>query len=186
MRGKEGRKISLHSSGSQSQNEPYLLLHVHAPRFYEFCRVSLCGIASGWNLDVVHMRSKNNLHAEVSTSTLDWASSLHSWVNSLSTGRSNPSDRIPHTRSLSFDSNDDEFEMTQTYGVASERSPEPSTAGFGEESRALLGNDTAPVRQRAEGHANIISSVSNLANTIIGSGMCRQLLPMMLNMKLCV
>ncbi|TDL23915.1 hypothetical protein BD410DRAFT_786588 [Rickenella mellea] len=64
--------------------------------------------------------------------------------------------------------------MVQTYGVAS-----PSAASDhghrietrSGESSALLGEDATPKKVLRDGHANIVSSVSNLANTIIGSGM---------------
>ncbi|KAH8103989.1 transmembrane amino acid transporter protein-domain-containing protein [Cristinia sonorae] len=65
--------------------------------------------------------------------------------------------------------------MVQTYGVASES---PTTAdpivhagvapGEGD---ALLGSDATPRKPLREGHATLQSSVGNLANTIIGSGM---------------
>ena len=40
--------------------------------------------------------------------------------------------------------------------------------GEDNEGSALLGNEAAP--KHREGHANIVSSTSNLSNTIIGSG----------------
>jgi hypothetical protein len=63
--------------------------------------------------------------------------------------------------------------MVQSYGAANIAVADTSTIsedrGVEEsEDSALLGRDVA-VKPR-EGHASIISSVSNLANTIIGSG----------------
>jgi len=58
--------------------------------------------------------------------------------------------------------------MVQKYGAlvtsAADASADDSERG------ALLAADAAP--QLKEGHATIVSSVSNLANTIMGSGMC--------------
>ncbi|TFK51813.1 hypothetical protein OE88DRAFT_1679269 [Heliocybe sulcata] len=60
--------------------------------------------------------------------------------------------------------------MVRTYGVAPDRD-EVDTAVAGEsEQSALLGGD-APVQKKRDGHATLSSSVGNLANTIIGSGM---------------
>ncbi|KIK08887.1 hypothetical protein K443DRAFT_671943 [Laccaria amethystina LaAM-08-1] len=62
--------------------------------------------------------------------------------------------------------------MVQTYGVAEATDFDPSTGG--DEARALLGGDSAGVRKaegKADGHATIVSCISNLSNTIIGSGM---------------
>ncbi|KAF4569707.1 hypothetical protein EYR40_008686 [Pleurotus pulmonarius] len=68
--------------------------------------------------------------------------------------------------------------MVQTYGVASGSDAQEPTeyahgSGHGEsESSALLGESAAPTKSVLhEGHATIGSCVSNLANTIIGSGM---------------
>jgi hypothetical protein len=71
----------------------------------------------------------------------------------------------------------DTFEMVQTYGVANDTMGEPISHIPGDaEDSALLGGDSAVKRiGRADGHASIISCVSNLSNTIIGSGMYRQL-----------
>jgi hypothetical protein len=119
------------------------------------------------------VKAKNRLTpvSKAAARTLAWSDTLRSLALYLSPGRSIVNNKIRDNRSLSFDSDDDgQYEMTQTYGIASERSPDPASAGLGEESRALLGPESVPVKQRAEGHANIVSSVSNLANTIIGSG----------------
>ncbi|KAF8817431.1 vacuolar amino acid transporter 5 [Phlegmacium glaucopus] len=66
--------------------------------------------------------------------------------------------------------------MVQTYGVVPEISAEPSL--HADESRALLAGPSEPgtpsksLRDRnADGHATLISCISNLLNTIIGSGM---------------
>jgi hypothetical protein len=63
--------------------------------------------------------------------------------------------------------------MVQTYGVIKDNTAEPGASGRGEQS-ALLGNDSSssPGMALADGHASLISCVSNLANTIIGSGEC--------------
>ncbi|KAH9926959.1 transmembrane amino acid transporter protein-domain-containing protein [Fomitopsis serialis] len=64
--------------------------------------------------------------------------------------------------------------MVQTYGATpaavEERGPDlqPSQSG---ESDALLGADASARRPKRDGHATLSSSVGNLANTIIGSGM---------------
>ncbi|KAH7927298.1 vacuolar amino acid transporter 5 [Leucogyrophana mollusca] len=63
--------------------------------------------------------------------------------------------------------------MVQTYGVAGSTDVEPAydhTTGDSEGS-ALLGSDAIIKPPPREGPATIVSSVSNLANTIIGSGM---------------
>lgn len=69
--------------------------------------------------------------------------------------------------------------MVQTYGVAPRNDADPTSSGSGETS-ALLGGDStniskhtgndAVVPVKSEGHASIVSCVSNLSNTIIGSG----------------
>lgn len=60
--------------------------------------------------------------------------------------------------------------MVQTYGVAPVNDTEPTDQVRGESS-ALLGDDATIKRaSKADGHATIVSCVSNLANTIIGSG----------------
>ncbi|KAJ7574441.1 transmembrane amino acid transporter protein-domain-containing protein [Mycena floridula] len=58
--------------------------------------------------------------------------------------------------------------MVQTYGVAQSNNLEPESA-TGEETSALLGGSRNVTKR--EGNASLVSSVSNLANTIIGSGM---------------
>ncbi|KAH9839693.1 transmembrane amino acid transporter protein-domain-containing protein [Rhodofomes roseus] len=65
--------------------------------------------------------------------------------------------------------------MAQTYGatpaiVAEEREPglQPSQS---DESDALLGAEASARRPKRDGHGTLTSSVGNLANTIIGSGM---------------
>lgn len=59
------------------------------------------------------------------------------------------------------------YEMTNTYGVAQPRdsSDAPGTA----ENSALLGGADRELVKR-DGHATMLSCVSNLTNTIIGSG----------------
>ncbi|KXN92411.1 Vacuolar amino acid transporter 5 [Leucoagaricus sp. SymC.cos] len=65
--------------------------------------------------------------------------------------------------------------MVQTYGIAPNSAVDPPLAGNNEETNALLGgNRNANVRQetrKREGHASLTSCISNLSNTIIGSGM---------------
>ncbi|KIM90493.1 hypothetical protein PILCRDRAFT_185179 [Piloderma croceum F 1598] len=66
--------------------------------------------------------------------------------------------------------------MVQTYGVAPDNDSEPIPTNYIDategESSALLGGDASIKRKdKADGHASIVSSVSNLSNTIIGSGM---------------
>ncbi|KAH7913827.1 transmembrane amino acid transporter protein-domain-containing protein [Hygrophoropsis aurantiaca] len=61
--------------------------------------------------------------------------------------------------------------MVQTYGIAATTAADPQPAVGDDEGSALLGSDATSRPPFKEGHATIISSVSNLANTIIGSGM---------------
>ncbi|KAI0343286.1 vacuolar amino acid transporter 5 [Trametopsis cervina] len=62
--------------------------------------------------------------------------------------------------------------MVQTYGVANEHGEEViPDANMSAESDALLGGEASARKPKAEGHATLQSSVGNLANTIIGSGM---------------
>ncbi|TFK39871.1 transmembrane amino acid transporter protein-domain-containing protein [Crucibulum laeve] len=65
--------------------------------------------------------------------------------------------------------------MVQTYGVAPENATEPGVQAEGEEATALLGGnrDTSVKRtqEKRDGHATMYSCISNLSNTIIGSGM---------------
>lgn len=68
------------------------------------------------------------------------------------------------------------FEMVQTYGAVrtayAESEPGPSS---GSEQSALLGGErdttVKKVAQR-DGHATLTSCISNLANTIMGTGAC--------------
>ncbi|CCL98599.1 uncharacterized protein FIBRA_00601 [Fibroporia radiculosa] len=60
--------------------------------------------------------------------------------------------------------------MVQTYGVAPTNERENVGLDTGE-SDALLGAEASTSRPKRDGHASIVSSVGNLANTIIGSGM---------------
>ncbi|KAG2132787.1 vacuolar amino acid transporter 5 [Suillus clintonianus] len=59
--------------------------------------------------------------------------------------------------------------MVQKYGAVLTTAAD-ATAGDSEHS-ALLGGNAAPSATQREGHASILSSVSNLTNTIMGSGM---------------
>lgn len=68
--------------------------------------------------------------------------------------------------------------VVPTYGIAPEGRPDaPMYVETNDEASALLGNDAAPKPIILEGRATILSCVSNLANTIIGSGA--------FNLKLC-
>ncbi|PSS34102.1 hypothetical protein PHLCEN_2v1854 [Hermanssonia centrifuga] len=68
--------------------------------------------------------------------------------------------------------------MVQTYGIVPESArSDVETSRVAEESDALLGSDAGPVKPKKEGHATIQSSVGNLANTIIGSGMFAPISP---------
>lgn len=63
--------------------------------------------------------------------------------------------------------------MVQTYGVVPETCTEPGLDA--DESRALLAGPTEPGTpskrdKHPDGHATLTSSISNLSNTIIGSG----------------
>ena len=85
---------------------------------------------------------------------------------------------IPHLNphpspSDAFDERIDSYEMVQTYGVVPENSAEPSLDA--DEARALLAGPSDPgtpskADRHVGGHATLTSSVSNLSNTIIGSG----------------
>ncbi|KAF7793498.1 hypothetical protein EIP86_004610 [Pleurotus ostreatoroseus] len=61
----------------------------------------------------------------------------------------------------------------KTYGVAQDQPVDVDihSAHSNNESDALLGNDATPRIQKREGNGTLHSSVGNLANTIIGSGM---------------
>ncbi|PPQ78399.1 hypothetical protein CVT25_011622 [Psilocybe cyanescens] len=63
--------------------------------------------------------------------------------------------------------------MVQTYGIAPDNQVEQDTHGVSDESRALLGGDSGRVHSNKDddGHASLVSCISNLSNTIIGSGM---------------
>jgi hypothetical protein len=65
--------------------------------------------------------------------------------------------------------------MVQTYGVAQDNDSVPTPTNYVDdmdgEGSALLGGDSSLKRtDKADGHASIVSCVSNLSNTIIGSG----------------
>jgi hypothetical protein len=67
--------------------------------------------------------------------------------------------------------------MVQTYGIARESAVEPTSppaSGNGEASALLGGDRNTTVKRigKPDGHASITSCVSNLSNTIIGSGAC--------------
>jgi len=63
-------------------------------------------------------------------------------------------------------SHEEAYEMVNTYGVASEN--DTDAAAGSAESSALLGTERVP--KKRDGHATMLSCVSNLTNTIIGSG----------------
>ena len=61
--------------------------------------------------------------------------------------------------------------MVQTYGVASAGKFDARLNGDVDEARALLGSDsTGSLPKKKDGNATLVSSISNLLNTIIGSG----------------
>lgn len=64
-------------------------------------------------------------------------------------------------------------EMVQTYGVASAGNSDfHLNSDNADEGRALLGsNSSRTIFKKKDGHATLVSSISNLLNTIIGSGM---------------
>jgi hypothetical protein len=66
--------------------------------------------------------------------------------------------------------------MVQTYGVANEHEDAVAETNMSAESDALLGAGASARKAKAEGHATLQSCVGNLANTIIGSGECRDIL----------
>jgi hypothetical protein len=93
-----------------------------------------------------------------------------------------PSSIVPSTKSVRQpidiedwkDEEDEGFEMVQGYGIVQETRSEPGASTGGEQS-ALLGDDRDTTVKRLvkpDGHASIVSCISNLANTIIGSGGC--------------
>jgi len=62
--------------------------------------------------------------------------------------------------------------MVRTYGAAANHDEVDHPVGGENESSALLGGESgARVKHKQDGHATLSSSVGNLANTIIGSGM---------------
>jgi hypothetical protein len=65
--------------------------------------------------------------------------------------------------------------MVQTYGVASTGNFDSHLNGDNvDEGRALLGSNSSAYwifAKKKDGHATLVSSISNLLNTIIGSGM---------------
>jgi hypothetical protein len=87
--------------------------------------------------------------------------------NPIPSGYSTPS-ASPSSESLDLDL--DSYEMVQKYGAVPTTAAD-ATAGDGESS-ALLVVDGAPLVRQKEGHASMLSSVSNLTNTIMGSGEC--------------
>jgi hypothetical protein len=65
--------------------------------------------------------------------------------------------------------------MVQTYGVAPDEDSQPTPTNYidameGESSALLGGNASVKRVNEADGRASIVSCVSNLSNTIIGSG----------------
>lgn len=63
--------------------------------------------------------------------------------------------------------------MVQTYGVVPANPSEPGESDGGEHTALLGGDRDSTAKQLAEqdGHATIVSCISNLANTIMGTGM---------------
>jgi hypothetical protein len=69
-------------------------------------------------------------------------------------------------------SDSESYEMVQSYGTpgqASKYTEADDSVTVGEGSALLAGDSTAK-GQVVEGHASLTSCISNLANTIIGSG----------------
>lgn len=71
----------------------------------------------------------------------------------------------------------EEFEMpvVRRYGSSEDNEQEHTDGTDGPhvgESSALLGVDAAPKPEQRDGTGSMVGSVSNLANTIIGSGAC--------------
>lgn len=64
--------------------------------------------------------------------------------------------------------------MRQTYGIARDNGPEMAGAGGSDETNALLGDGDSAVAHKGsgelDGHASLGSCISNLCNTIIGTG----------------
>lgn len=64
--------------------------------------------------------------------------------------------------------------MVQFYGAAEgheDRDPQAEDESrTSREDDALLGDDATARKPKRQGHASLVSSTSNLANTIIGSG----------------
>lgn len=80
----------------------------------------------------------------------------------------------PHNASAVEYDQEEEFEMVQAYGIAPAEEHEGVQPRLDAgESDALLGANASIRRPERDGHATMSSSVGNLANTIIGSGMCR-------------
>jgi hypothetical protein len=66
---------------------------------------------------------------------------------------------------------DDELELADMYGAAeAERNGDSGDARSGESAALLGGGSGGAERAKRDGHASLTSCVSNLANTIIGSG----------------
>lgn len=82
--------------------------------------------------------------------------------NPIDSGYTTPSS------SESLDLDLDSYEMVQKYGAVHTTTAD-ATAGDSESSALLAVDATSSVRQK-EGHASMLSSVSNLTNTIMGSG----------------
>jgi hypothetical protein len=78
-------------------------------------------------------------------------------------------------RFTSLTADKDDIEMVQTYGVASTGNLDSDlNDDHVDEARALLGSNSSGVGaflKKKDGHATLVSSISNLLNTIIGSGM---------------
>lgn len=77
------------------------------------------------------------------------------------------SDSLDLDLELDVDVDVDSYEMVQKYGAVVTTAAD-ATEGDSEHSALLAGGATPQLK---EGHATIMSSVSNLLNTIMGSGM---------------
>lgn len=62
--------------------------------------------------------------------------------------------------------------MVQAYGAVSDNTTDLTGVGNSEETNSLLGRDRPTIAESEgkEGHATVFSCISNLLNTIIGSG----------------
>ncbi|PPQ63803.1 hypothetical protein CVT24_009798, partial [Panaeolus cyanescens] len=85
---------------------------------------------------------------------------------------STPASTYRPSSTPTYDDDQDEYEMVQTYGVANPHSHDNDNLPSADESRGLLSGQTNQAHlPKPDGKATMLSCVSNLCNTIIGSGM---------------